>query len=113
MSLREAAVKPGDGCEFAVLGDHDADVALLAAAVRKAAEGEIRRCYLRPGAGRADWRFADDQVAGRLEYDPDGGPTRAIVDGRPLTWDQIGETLAEYEGWRFRLILDEPAIDLR
>ena len=52
-------------------------------------------------------------MAGRLAYDPDGGPCRVVVDGRRLGWEELGHALASFEGWRFRLVIDDPAEDLR
>jgi ArsR family transcriptional regulator len=31
-----------------------------------------------------------------------------IVDGRKLTWDGLGRALEPYEGWQFRLLIEEP-----
>lgn len=29
------------------------------------------------------------------------------MDGRVLTWEQLGEALESYEGWKFRLVIDD------
>jgi hypothetical protein len=58
------------------------------------------------------WQLAGQQVAGRLEYNPDDGPYRVVVDGRSLSWEQLGEALEPFEGWRFRLTIEDPAIDM-
>jgi hypothetical protein len=113
VELREDGVPAGEGFEFGVLGDHDADVAALAARVRAEAEAEIGRRYLEPGPGGAGWRLAGGEVAGRLIWGPDGGPYRVVVDGRPLSWAQFGEALESFEGWRFRLVIDDPCVDVR
>lgn len=113
LQLREVGIKPGDGFEVTVLGSHNADVAKLVNALQYAAENEIGRCFLRRSAGKPSWRLAGDEVSGRLEYNPDVGPPRVIVDGWPLSWFQLGEMLSVYEGWRFRLIVYEHCIDLR
>ncbi|MEU5417863.1 hypothetical protein [Streptomyces sp. NPDC020667] len=102
-----------DGFEFAVLGDHDASVDELAARVRTEAEAEIGRSYLEPEEHSAGWRLTGEEVAGRLIADLDGGPVRVVVDGRMLTWDELGEALAPFEGWRFRLTIDEALTDIR
>lgn len=36
-----------------------------------------------------------------------------VVDGRQLGWEEFGHALASFEGWRFRLVIDDPAEDLR
>ncbi|MEV6946714.1 hypothetical protein AB0N07_33050 [Streptomyces sp. NPDC051172] len=111
--LREDGVPVGEGFEFAVLGEHDADVVRLAARVRADAEAEIGRCYLESDPGTAGWRLAGDEAAGRLEGDPAGGPVQVVVDGRVLTWDELGEALASFEGWRFRLTIESSMVDVR
>lgn len=115
LRLREENVPRSDGYEFAVLGDHDADLAELVVAVLAEARAEIGRCYLEPGS-QGGWQVAGEEVAGRLEFDEDtgtGGPRRVIVDGRPLAWEELGETLSAFEGWRIRILLDDRCLDLR
>ncbi len=102
-----------DGFEFTVLGDHDADVDQMAARVRAEAEAEIGRCYLEPDPHGAGWKVANREAAGRLVADLEGGPMRVVVDGRTLSWDELGEALSSFEGWRFHLIIDDPLTDTR
>ncbi len=59
------------------------------------------------------WRLAGDEVAGRLEWHPDGGGHRVVVGGRPLSWQELGAALESFEGWRFRLLIEDPAVDVR
>jgi hypothetical protein len=110
--LCEDGVPAGAGYEFEVLGDHDADPAKLMAAARAEGLAEIGRSYLEPEAS-GGWQVVGDQVAGRLVHDPDGGPHQVVVDGRALSWAQLGEALSAFEGWRFRLLIDDPAEQLR
>jgi hypothetical protein len=102
-----------DGFEFAVLGDHDADVDELTERVRAQAEAEIGRCCLEPAPQGAGWRLTGEEVAGRLIADLEGGPVQVVVDGRTLSWDELGEVLASYEGWRFRLAIEASLTDVR
>ncbi|MFL4902803.1 class I SAM-dependent methyltransferase [Streptomyces sp. MMS24-I2-30] len=102
-----------DGFEFAVFSDHDADVDELAVRVRAEAEAEIARCYVEPALQGAGWRLTGEEIAGRLIADLEGGPVRVVVDGRTLSWDELGEALASYEGWRFRLAIDASLTDVR
>lgn len=115
LRLREDHVPPGEGYEFAVLGDHDADVAELIQAVLDEARAEIGRSYLEPGP-TGGWQVVGQEVAGRVEFDEDtssDGPPRLVVDGQPLTWEQLGETLSAFDGWRIRILLDDRCLDLR
>lgn len=114
VELAETGVRREGGYEFSVLGAHDADVAALTAGVLQIAEDEIGRQYLRPAHHRAGWTVTEaDQVAGRLVFNPDGGPYGVVVDGRELSWEELGEALESYEGWRFRLVIEDPGVDLR
>lgn len=102
------------GYEFGVLGDHDADMTDLAAAVHAEAAAEIGSCYLEPDTlTGAPWSVADLETAGRFEFDPDGQAHGVVVDGRYLTWDEFGAALSSFEGWRFRLTIDDPLTDHR
>ncbi len=65
--LEELGVPAGEGYEFAVLGDHDADVAPLLGRVLASARREVGRQYLQAADRRAGWIVADeDEVAGRF-----------------------------------------------
>lgn len=70
----------GEGYQFAVLGDHDADVTSWWTGVRSLVETEIARRYLEPASHRAGWVVADDdEVVGRLVWNDEGD------NGRPTT----------------------------
>jgi hypothetical protein len=114
VELHETRSDQREGYEFAVLGAHDGDVEEMISRVLAIAHDEIGRSYLRRDRQLGRWTVGDgDEVAGRLTYDPDGGPCRVVVDGRVLSWDEFGHALASYEGWRFRLSIADPAEDLR
>ena len=108
---------PHGGYRFAVLGAHDADVATLVdAVVARATEALAAGPQLEPNPHRAGWLPSGDQLVGRLEWGPDredGGPYDAIVDGRRLSWDELGRAMEPFEGWRFRLVIEDPCDDLR
>jgi hypothetical protein len=107
---------PDDGNHFAVLGSHDADVDALVEAVTRRATDGIAKQQLEPHPHRAGWLVRDDDVAGRLVWGGErehGGPCDVVVDGHRLTWDELGHALEPYEGWRFRLVLEDPCDDLR
>jgi hypothetical protein len=117
VELRETGLAdPDDGYRFAVLGAHDADVDALVEAVTRRARDGIAKQQLEPHPHRAGWLLGDDDVAGRLVWGGSrehGAPFDVVVDGRHLTWDELGQALEPYEGWRFRLVLEDPCDDLR
>ena len=110
MQLKELDVPTGEGYQFAVLGDHDADVVGLVEQVRSLAEDEIGRCYLEPSTHRDGWVLSDDEVAGRLLWNDEGEsgkPYDVVVDGRTLSWEELGKALEPFEGWCFRLVIED------
>jgi len=116
VQLEEMGVPVGEGYRFAVLGDHDADVASLVARVRSLAESEVGRIYLEPARNREGWALSDDEVAGQFVWNyqaGDGKPYRVIIDGRILSWEELGSTLESYDGWRFRLVIEDSIEDVR
>jgi hypothetical protein len=116
VELEEVGVPIGEGYRFAVLGPHDANTDELVAAVQSQAKAEVSRQYLEPDPHRSGWIVRDDEVAGQLIYSEDGGtggPHDVVVDGRTLTWEEFGEALQSYEGWRFRMVIEDRCVDLR
>lgn len=116
VQLEETGVPVGEGYDFAVLGDHDADVEALLSRVRSRAEGEIARNYLEQASHRSGWTLGDDEVAGRLVWSDEGDngrPYDVVIDGRIMSWDEFGTALESYEGWGFRLIIEDRFEDAR
>ena len=89
----------------------------LVADVRSRAEAEISRQYLHRATHRHGWIVGDDdEVAGRLVWNDDGDngkPYHAVVDGRTLSWEALGLALEPYEGWGFRLVIEDRVHDVR
>ena len=117
VKLEETGVAPGEGYEFAVLGDHDADVDPLIDEVRRIAEGEVARQYLEPATHHRGWTVTDgDEVVGRFVWSDEavaGAPFDVVVDGRTLTWEEFGVALGSYEGWNFRLLIEDSVVEAR
>jgi hypothetical protein len=40
-------------------------------------------------------------------------PFDVVIDGRTLTWSEFGQALHSFEGWRFRMTIEDPCDDLR
>jgi len=49
-------------------------------------------------------------VRGRIEWDDDTGGEipLLIIDGKPITWEQLGRMLMTYEGFNFKLEIFDP-----
>ncbi|MFP4233700.1 MAG: hypothetical protein ACLFUG_02085 [Nitriliruptoraceae bacterium] len=117
--VEEANQPIGEGFRFQVIGQHDADPRLVLARLRRLAQHEVGRAYLEPdeaveGGGGRGWALAGSEVAGRIAGTGDGAvpePT-LVVDGRELTWTELGGLLASFEGWMFRLLLSDSCDDL-
>lgn len=116
VDLDEGDVPIGEGYRFAVLGAHDANIEELVQFVLHRATTEMSRQYLELNPHREGWISRDDEVAGMLifsEENGDDGPYDVVVDGRTLTWEELGRALEPFEGWRFRLVIEEQCVDLR
>jgi len=58
----------------------------------------------------------DGEVAGRLVGNDDGdnrAPYNVVVDGRVMTWEELAMALESYEGWGFRLVIEDRVRDVR
>ena len=119
MELEDASVEPRRGFHLAVLGPHGrADIGQLEAHLRLRAKEELETRYLAPNRHRAGWILAEkhDGPRGRLAWHEGsevGTPYDVVVDGMTLSWEELGQALEAYEGWRFVLRLDDPCDDLR
>ena len=107
--------------DFAQLEHHrqqhdEVDVDTLVQRVKVLAEREVAHRYLEPARHREGWATVGDEVAGRLVWNDegvDGRPFNVVIDGRTLTWEELGYALESYEGWRFRLVIESSIDDHR
>ena len=109
--------EPGAGYERAVIGTHQADVEHLVARLRAIAELELTERYLEPNPRRPGFLLSGDEFEGRLEYSLDGTevgtPYDVIVDGKRLSWEDLGRALEAFAGFRIRLEISDRIEDLR
>ena len=101
------------GYQFQVIGDPEDDLlALLGRLIDK-----IRRALsiIHIGDGKFGLQIADHRVVrGMVGWDAaeDGRVPLLTIDGREITWEELGHMLMTYEGWQFKLeILDKSLTD--
>ncbi len=48
--------------------------------------------------------LADLLVAGRITWDPneDGRLPLLVIDGKEISWEEVGRIVKTFEGWQFR-----------
>jgi hypothetical protein len=85
---------------------HLADPRPLLGRLRADVRAAISYPYLEPEQGHG-WGLAGDRVGGYLEEDDpeQGEQLRVLVDGRSLSWEELGDLLRPYVGWSFELRL--------
>lgn len=105
---QESNTPAGEGYHVDVMGGHDVDVDHLLRTLRERVAHEIGRLYLRPADGhQPGWTLTGGEVAGRLVHRDEDAPYAVVVDGRTLSWDDLGRALAAFEGWQFRLVIGD------
>jgi hypothetical protein len=105
----ESGVPTGEGYEVSVLGPPDADPVRLVEALREQVHQELAQVYLEESPHAPGWQISGHELAGRLEEDPADdwtGPPRMVIDGRSLSWDQVGDLLSPYVGCGFHLTFE-------
>jgi hypothetical protein len=93
-----------DGFQLKVFGEHDADPLALLAELDERVRAEVGRQYL--DRDRGCWQVTGLEVAGRVSGSGSGhgsGPPDVVIDGRRLSWDELGQAVAAFEGWWFRV----------
>ena len=97
----EVGVPVLEGYQAKVIGPHDADVAELFGRLEAQLARKLRRRDLEPGPNGPV--LAGMTLAGRLEWNEEGGPYDVIVGGRRYTWDEVGRMLEPFEGYEFEV----------
>jgi hypothetical protein len=111
-------VERGNGYHFSAistLGRHDQPIDAQVRHLRQVAETTIATTQLenRPPDNRV--LLSGDAVVGRLVWAGlpgtsagfENSPYNVVIDGHELTWKQFGQALEAFEGFRFRLILED------
>jgi len=48
-------------------------------------------------------RFKDNKAVGYIEYNEQRDDHDVIIDGKPYTWEQLGENIPTFEGWKIKI----------
>lgn len=95
------------GYRFQLIGEADDDVFLLLGRLVE----KIRRALSVRHIDFHERRIIDSTVRGRIEWDESqaGRVPLVVVDGKELSWDELGRMLMSMEGWQFRLDIADPS----
>jgi hypothetical protein len=119
VALDAFELQDGDpfGYQFQVIGEPEADLlALLGKLIEKIRRG-ISVKYIEEtayGPQIVDSPGAKTRILGMIESDPDcpnDRVPRMVIDGREITWTELGRMLMTYEGWQFKLEIFDKADD--
>ncbi|WOD14469.1 DUF7686 domain-containing protein [Paraburkholderia kirstenboschensis] len=98
------------GYRFQLIGEPDDDVfALLGRLVEK-----MRRALSVRHIDFHERQIIDGTVRGRIEWDESqaGQLALVVVDGKEVSWNDLGRMLMSMEGWQFRLDIADPSEEL-
>jgi hypothetical protein len=103
----EAVENKDNGYQFAVHGELDGDQKELYKRLVEKVQKGIQRFHIEEGRfpnGQKYQTIAHNEVIGRLDYDPYNESTPlVIIDGKPYTWEQLGEMVMSFEGFQIRV----------
>jgi hypothetical protein len=100
MIAQEVPRRKGGGYRFAVLGDVEVDALTLFQRLYEKVRRELSARHFEHT--EHGWQLTDrDELVGRIEWDEDaGGATPVlVVDGKALSWDEVGRMLMTFEGF--------------
>ncbi|WP_395064353.1 hypothetical protein [Paraburkholderia silvatlantica] len=98
------------GYRFRMIGEAGGDVSvLLERFVQK-----MRRALSVRHIDFHERQIIDSTVRGRIEWDESqpGHMPLVVVDGKEVSWDELGQMLMSMEGWQFRLDIADPGEEL-
>src|SRR5712691_2872053 len=96
----------GPGYRFEVAGDLDQDIDDLFRTLRDRVEDGISELWLHPKPEGEGWALRDGLVRGRF-VKGDDGDVNVVVDGRRLTWQELGQIVGASDDLEFRLVVGD------
>jgi hypothetical protein len=104
LSLEALEVGPEEGYEFSVIADAEQDLFVTFQTLFERIRRELGRRHIEPeGSG---YRIIEDNVVrGQISEDPDSFERMPllIIDGKSITWEELGRMVAPYAGFRLKL----------
>ena len=97
------------GYQFQILADPEEDVfEVLARMVERIRRTLSRTHLVNEGHGI---QIAEQTVRGHIDCDLSEGDSRPllVIDGREVSWDEMGRMLMAFEGWNFKMELFDPS----
>jgi hypothetical protein len=104
LSLTALETGTDKGYEFCVIADAEQDLFITFKALFERIRRELGRKHIEPeGNGYRITR--DDVVRGQITDDPNslGQLSRLIIDGKAISWEELGRMVAPYAGFGFKL----------
>ena len=100
------------GYRFEVVGPADIDPLDLMGRLVKRMRDALARRHL--AEGEFGLAIAETEVRGRIDCDLDSDARIPIlvIDGREVSWNEFGRMLMTFEGWRFKLTIDDPGDEI-
>jgi hypothetical protein len=91
------------GYQFQIIGDPNDDLLVLLGRLIERIRRALSTKHITNG--ELGLQIADCVVRGRIEWDDahDGRVPILVIDGREVTWEELGRMLMSFEGWQFQL----------
>jgi len=104
LSLEALETGPAEGYEFSVIAEAEQDLFVTFQTLFERIRRELGRRHIEPeGSG---YRITqEDVVRGQITDDPDSVEQMPllIIDGKSITWEELGRMVAPNAGFRFKL----------
>jgi|SRR6516162_9563574 hypothetical protein len=104
--LRAEAVEAGkvDGYRFMVVAPSGASGQALWM-LRQKMSAILNVRHIEREDGHRAWSMTHDVLRGRITSSKDSEEPTLIVDGKPLSWEEVGRMLSAYEGFEFEFFI--------
>jgi len=104
LSLEALEVGPEEGYEFSVIAGAEQDLFVTFQTLFERIRRELGRKHIE-SEGNSYRITREDVVRGQISNDPDSFEQLPllIIDGKPVTWEELGRMVAPNAGFRFKL----------